>query len=65
MLGAMATMTDRMVMVPARALDDLCSLAELAAKTRASEIQHEDSLVNGLRGSVREVRCRAGLVPVG
>ena len=64
MMSSMAVMTDRMVMVPARALDDLCSLAELAANTRAAEIQHEDSLVNGLRGSVREVRYRAGLVPV-
>lgn len=55
--------TDRMVMVPARALDDLCALAELAASVRVGETQYEDSLVNGLRGSVREVRCRAGLVP--
>jgi hypothetical protein len=59
----MDTMTDRMVMVPARALDDLCSLAELAAAFRSEEQGHEDSLVNGLRGSAREVRARAGLVP--
>lgn len=59
----MTTMTDRMVQVPARALDDLCALAELAANVRAKEIQHDDSLVNGLRGSVREVRYRANLLP--
>jgi len=64
-MAAMSTTTDRMVMVPARALDDLCSLAELAAQIRRDEIQHEDSLINGLRGSAREVRYRAGLVPVG
>lgn len=57
--------SDRMVMVPARALDDLCSLAELAADFRVEETHLEDSLVVGLRGSVREVRYRAVLEPVG
>lgn len=61
----MDTQSDRMVMVPARALDDLCSLAELAATIRSDEQGHDDSLVNGLRGSAREVRARTGLVPAG
>lgn len=58
-------MTDRMVMVPARALDDLCSLAELAAAYRENEQGYVDSLTSNLRGSAREVRARSGLVPVG
>ena len=59
----MLTTLDRMVMVPARAIDDLCSLAELAATFRCEEQGHEDSLVSGLRGSAREVRARANLIP--
>jgi hypothetical protein len=60
----MSVMTDRLVIVPQAALDDLCALAERAAeRIKITTPGPEDSLVMAIRGSVREVRVHSLLEP--
>ena len=58
--------SDRLVIVPQVALDDLCALAERAAeRINITTTGPEDSLVMALRCSAREIRARSVLDPVG
>jgi hypothetical protein len=57
---------ERMVIVPARSLDDLCLLAERAAnriQTQTVGNEPVDNLVYALRGSARELRVQSVLLP--
>jgi hypothetical protein len=55
---------DRLVLVQAVALDDLCMLAERAVeRLNVMTPGPEDSLAIALRGSVREVRAHSLLEP--
>lgn len=58
-------MTDRLVVVPQVALDDICTLAERAAE-RLNVVTPgpQDSLVFALRGAAREIRAHSLLDPV-
>jgi hypothetical protein len=60
----MSGVSDRLVIVPQVALDDLCALAERAAeRIQVMTPGPTDSLVMALRGSVREVRVHSLLDP--
>lgn len=60
----MPVMSDRLVIVPQVALDDLCALAERAVeRLNVMTPGPEDSLTIALRGSVREVRVHSLLDP--
>jgi hypothetical protein len=57
-------MTDRLVVVPEVALDDICALAERAAeRIQIMTPGPDDSLVYALRGAAREIRCHSVLDP--
>lgn len=55
---------DRLVIVPARSLDDLCQLAERAAQDLRAARPH-DPLQDALQGAIKEIRTRSTLEPVG
>jgi len=54
---------DRLVIVGARALEDLCQLAERAV-AQLDSIQTHDPLNSALRGAISEVRAHRTLEPV-
>lgn len=57
---------ERMVIVPAGSLDDLCTLAERAANRMQVQTIGDspvDNLVYALRGSARELRVHSVLDP--
>lgn len=55
---------DRLVIVPELSLNDLCCLAERAAeRINVMTAGPEDSLVMGIRSSVREIRVHSLLEP--
>jgi len=57
-------MSDRMVIVPEVALDDICALATRAAeRIQVMTPGPDDSLVYALRGCVREIRAHSVLDP--
>ena len=57
-------MSDRMVIVPAVSLDDICALAERAAeRIQVMTPGPDDSLVYALRGAAREIRAPSVLDP--
>lgn len=57
-------MTDRMVIVPEAALEDICALAERAAeRIQVTSPGPTDSLVFALRGAAREIRAHSLLDP--
>lgn len=62
----LTAMSERLVVVPEVALDDICALAERAAeRIQIMTPGPDDSLVYALRGAAREIRCHSVLDPCG
>ena len=56
--------TDRLVIVRADSLEDLCQLAERAV-AQLDSVQPHDPLNSALNGAVHEIRIRSTLEPIG
>jgi hypothetical protein len=62
--GRIVLFMERLVIVPAGSLDDLCGLTERAIQ-QMKQINSHDPLVDALQGALGQVRTHSMMEPVG